>query len=92
MKNTWKTVAVAAGMTTMLVTTAVRADDEGPWEVRLRAVYLDPANKSDAYAPLAIPHDAIHINDKWLPDLDLEYFSRRTGRVSSFLPTRRNRM
>jgi hypothetical protein len=32
--------------------------------MRLRAVYLDPGNKSDAYAPLAIPTDAIHINDK----------------------------
>jgi outer membrane protein len=42
--------------------------------VRLRSVYLYPANKSDAYAPLAIPSDAIHINDKWLPDLDFEYF------------------
>ena len=50
----------------------VRADDD-PWEVRLRAVYLDPANKSDAIPGLA-PENAIHINDKWLPDLDFEYF------------------
>jgi len=49
-----------------------RADDD-PWEVRLRAVYLDPANKSDAIPGLA-PENAIHINDKWLPDLDFEYF------------------
>ena len=52
--------------------TSVRADDD-PWEVRLRAVYLDPANKSDAIPGLA-PENAIHINDKWLPDLDFEYF------------------
>ena len=52
---------------------AARADD-GPWEVRLRAAYLDPANHSDAFAPLGIPKDAIHVNDKWLPDLDFEYF------------------
>ncbi len=51
---------------------SARADD-GPWEVRLRAVYLDPANKSDAIPGLA-PENAIHINDKWLPDLDFEYF------------------
>jgi outer membrane protein len=49
-----------------------RADDEA-WEVRLRGVYLDPANKSDAIPGLA-PENAIHINDKWLPDLDFEYF------------------
>ena len=49
-----------------------RGDDD-PWEVRLRGVYLDPANKSDAIPGLA-PSNAIHINDKWLPDLDFEYF------------------
>lgn len=52
----------------------VRTDDDGPWEVRLRAVYLDPANKSDAIPSLAVPEDAIRINDKWLPDLHGEYF------------------
>src|SRR5579883_3275254 len=49
-----------------------RADD-GPWEVRVRAVYLDPANGSDAVPALAIPKDAIHINGKVLPDVDFEY-------------------
>jgi outer membrane protein W/outer membrane protein OmpA-like peptidoglycan-associated protein len=52
---------------------SARADDN-PWEVRLRGVYLSPANKSDAIPALAVPQDAIHINDKWLPDLDFEYF------------------
>jgi outer membrane protein len=47
--------------------------DEGSWEVRLRGVYLDPANKSDAIGALAVPSDAIHINGKWLPDVDFEY-------------------
>ena len=61
-------VATAAGMG------VARAQDEGPWEVRLRVLYLEPANKSDAYAPLAIPSDAIHINGKALPDVDIEYF------------------
>jgi len=51
-----------------------RAADEGPLEVRLRAIYLDPANKSDAYLPLEIPQNAVHINGKWLPDFDVEYF------------------
>ncbi len=58
-----------------LAATAAHADDgpDGPWEVRLRGVYLDPANKSDAIPGLA-PRDAIHIDHKWLPDLDFEYF------------------
>ncbi len=58
-------LALAAGAA------AVRAD-EGPWEVRVRALYLDPADKSDAIPGLA-PADAIHINSKWLPDVDVEY-------------------
>ncbi len=49
-----------------------RADGES-WEVRLRGVYLDPANKSDAIPALA-PANAIHVNSKVLPDLDFEYF------------------
>ena len=53
---------------------SARADDDGPFEVRLRAVYLDPANKSDAIPALAVPSDAIHVNSKVLPDVDLEYF------------------
>jgi outer membrane protein len=51
---------------------AAHAED-GPWEVRLRGDYVDPANQSDAIPGLA-PRDAIHINAKWLPDLDVEYF------------------
>src|SRR5208282_3840225 len=67
-------VAVAAGVTAVLAASAVRADDDGPWEVRLRAVYLDPANKSEAIPALLVPEDAIHINSKVLPDLDFEYY------------------
>jgi outer membrane protein len=51
---------------------SARADD-GPWEVRLRGVYLEPANQSDAITGL-LPENAISINQKWLPDLDFEYF------------------
>jgi len=50
------------------------SDAEGHWEMRLRAVYLDPANKSDAIPALAVPSNAIHINSKTLPEVDFEYF------------------
>jgi len=51
----------------------VRAD-EGSWEMRVRGVYLDAAQKSDAIGALGVPSDAIHINNKWLPDVDFEYY------------------
>jgi outer membrane protein OmpA-like peptidoglycan-associated protein len=65
-------LVIAAGVTGLLATGVVRADDDGPWEVRLRAVYLDPENHSDAITGL-VPENAITINHKWLPDLDFEY-------------------
>ncbi len=66
-------VVAATAALSCSISTPAQADDN-PWEVRLRAVYLDPANDSGAYAPLGIPKDAIHINHKWLPDLDFEYY------------------
>jgi outer membrane protein len=64
---------VAAAVAASMFVGSVWAADDDPWEVRLRAIYLDPAQKSDAFAPLGIPSNAIHVNDKWLPDLDIEY-------------------
>jgi len=70
----WRTSAVVAAAAVVMASVAggARAADESPWEVRLRAVYLDPYNHSDA-VPGLLPSDAIHINNKWLPDLDVEY-------------------
>jgi outer membrane protein len=61
------------GVVAVLGAAQARAD-EGPWEIRLRALYLSPANKSDAIPSIAVPADAIHINSKWLPDINFEYF------------------
>ncbi len=65
--------AMAALMAGPALLPAHADTDDGPWEVRLRGVYLDPANKSDAIPGLA-PQNAIHINSKGLPDLDFEYY------------------
>ncbi len=51
--------------------------DEGPWVVRLRGIYIDPANNSDAIsAPgtLLVPKNGVHVSDKWAPEIDFEYF------------------
>jgi len=62
---------ILSALGVMALNTA-RADD-GPWEVRLRAVYLAPENNSDAINGL-LPANAVYMNNKWLPDLDFEYF------------------
>jgi outer membrane protein len=46
--------------------------EEGPWMVRLRAVQIQPANKSDAATGL--PADAIHVSSKTIPEVDFSYF------------------
>jgi outer membrane protein len=61
-------VALAAG----LLGSAPLHAQEGPWMVRLRAVSLQPADKSDA-AP-GIPADAIHVSSKTIPEVDISYF------------------
>ncbi len=69
--NMLASAALAAGLTM-----AVAHAADGSWEVRLRAVELDPANRSDAIQGLASVN-AIHVNNRWLPDLDAEYFLTR---------------
>jgi outer membrane protein len=47
---------------------------DGPWMVRVRALYLQSADKSDAIPALAVPSDAITVESKWFPELDVSYF------------------
>jgi len=58
---------------------AARAD-EGPWVVRLRGLYIAPANNSDEISvpgALLVPKDGVHVSDKWAPEVDFEYFFAR---------------
>jgi outer membrane protein len=73
MRSGLKIAVLAAGIAGVLGAATVRADDD-PFMVRLRAIYISPANKSDASIPLDVPADAIHVSSKWAPDLDLEWF------------------
>jgi len=54
---------------------ALPAHAAGPWTARLRATYLDMANKSDAFSALGINFgaDAVTINSKWIPEFDFSY-------------------
>ena len=80
MKTTSKILlgaALAAGALTAIPAQA----DEGPFMIRLRGVYLDFAQKSDAFilptdtaGNVPIAADAVTLNKKWIPDIDLEWF------------------
>ena len=47
---------------------------EGPWLIRVRALSLIPADKSDAIGSLSVPADAITVSSKVFPELDIAYF------------------
>lgn len=67
-------MAVAAIALLGAVSTSAAAAEEGNWMVRMRATYLDMANKSDPIPALGVPGDAIHVNNKWIPEFDVTYF------------------
>jgi outer membrane protein len=48
--------------------------DAGAFLMRLRAVQLDFAQKSDAIPALGVPADAIRVDNQTIPDIDFEYF------------------
>ena len=50
------------------------ATAEGPWLIRVRALSLTPANKSDAIPSLEVGADEITINSKVFPEVDISYF------------------
>jgi outer membrane protein len=54
---------------------ALPAHAAGPWTARLRATYLDMANKSDAFSALGLNFgaDSVRINSKWIPEFDFSY-------------------
>jgi outer membrane protein len=73
MKRVWRVpVAPLAGANMLYAPSACATDanDKGSWLARLRAAYLDPANKSDAIPSPAVPIDATHVNSKVLPELE----------------------
>ena len=46
---------------------------ESPWLVRVRALQLEPANKSDPVSG-AGASDRLHVSSKTIPDVDVSYF------------------
>jgi len=69
-----KLLAPLTLMALVLTATGLKAADEGPWMVRVRAVNIQPANNSDAYSPLGIPSNGIHVSSKTIPEVDFSYF------------------
>jgi outer membrane protein len=48
---------------------------ESPWSINVRATYLETIDESDAFSALGIkfPANAVVIQDKWIPEIDIDY-------------------
>lgn len=68
-----RTLAIALGGA-MLLGSSLALAEKGDWLVRVRAVNLDMENKSDPIPALLVPADAIHVEDKVIPEVDISYF------------------
>jgi outer membrane protein len=67
-------IAIAAALASAALLSVPATAAEGAWVVRLRAVDIIPANKSDPVAALGLGADRIEVSKKWIPDVDFEYF------------------
>lgn len=68
-----KTAAVLAVAALGLFADAAMAQEQSPWLVRARAVYLDPADKSEPVAGVGAS-DRLTVSSKTIPELDIAYF------------------
>lgn len=63
----------AAVLATLTLNIGAATAQESPWQVRARAVYLDPADKSAPVAGVGAS-DRITVSDKTIPEVDISYF------------------
>lgn len=74
MHFTLKLIAISTALVAAFPAAAQQSTTEGNWLVRARAVHVDTANKSSAIPLLAVPSNAIHVENKTIPELDISYF------------------
>jgi len=70
----WIAVAILGALGAGMAQAQEAQGTQGNWLARARAVRLDTANKSDPIPSLAIPSDAITVNNKTIPEVDVTYF------------------
>lgn len=69
MKKQVLAALIAAGLS---IPAFAQSAPEGNWMVRVRAVNIDTANKSDAFG--TVGKDEVHVSDKVIPEVDISYF------------------
>lgn len=74
MRCTLKLLALSTALLAALPAAAQQSAAEGNWLVRVRAVNVDTANKSTPISALGVPSNAIHVESKVIPEVDISYF------------------
>jgi outer membrane protein len=67
-------LAVALALLASLAVPAASSAAEGPFLVRVRGVYINPADKSDSIPALGVPADKVSVSKKLIPEVDISYF------------------
>ncbi len=65
--------AVAVLLAAMAAICGAAAAQDTGWSVRVGALDLQPANKSDGGGPLGLPANVVHVSSKVFPELDILY-------------------
>lgn len=65
--------AIVLALAALGVVTTQAMAQQSPWQVRVRAVYLDPADKSDPVGGVGAA-DQITVSTKTIPEVDISYF------------------
>lgn len=65
---------ILSGLLAFAAAAPALAQNAGDLVVRLRAVQIDTADKSDAIPALGVPADAITVSSKLIPEIDFSYF------------------
>lgn len=73
MKLIKTTLAATAAAAALAAASPAMAFDTDAVTARVRAVHLNPADKSDAIGALSAPKDTLDVESKWIPDIDFEY-------------------
>ena len=70
-----KRIVILALLTLFATAITLQAATPKTWEVKVRAAYLDTANKSDPFSALGIdfPSNSVRVESKWIPELDIQY-------------------
>jgi outer membrane protein len=71
---TRSSLIAAVALACAALTPAVSQAAAGDIVVRARALYLEPSNGSDPIPSLDVPEDAIHVNSKYIWEVDASYF------------------